>query len=133
MNDIKAIFGKVLGEIYRLQDASGSMTSGQEPGHIYGLRHGIEDTIDREIEAVGWIPNAQLEAFSDILGKAQEDPKFKGYYDIESELKEAGIERVAAIRMLRYFKASGRFADVISKMDSMYSPIECKNFDLEER
>ena len=131
MASIRPLIGKVLGEIYRLQDASGS-GSGRDRSHIFGLLKGIEQALDEEIELTGSITNEQLDSMVGILTKAQENPEFRGYYDIESHLKQVNISREAAKTILTYLYNGGRFTDVIEKMDSCHSPIECKRFELDE-
>lgn len=53
---------------------------------------------------------------------------FKGFYDIERELQEAGVDRAQAIRILTFFQANGQFQELIAKMDTSHSPSECRTF-----
>ena len=129
---ITLLLGRILGEMYRLQDACLPHGSGKEPGHVFGLLNGIEEALDAEFERTKSISNEQLDALRDVLEEAQNSPDFTGYYSIEGELKRAGIERETARTMLKFLKASGSFTDVIHKMDSSNSPVECKNFELDE-
>ena len=132
MTHTHLLLGKVLGEIYRLQNACLPSGSGKDPAHVFGLLKGIETTIDEELEVMSCISNKQLDVLIKVLEKAQNDPDFKGYYSIEPELKGANIERETAIVMLKFLNARGSFTDVIDKMNSSHSPIECKDFALKD-
>ena len=131
---IKILLGKILGEIYRVQNASKMCAA--SPGRIYGLLNGIEDAIDYELDTMSLITRDKVKAVCDVLNPIFSDSKrleeFTGFYDIEGELKGKGVNRVDAIRILKYLKAEGRFIGVIEKMNSENSPIECKTFELNE-
>lgn len=131
----KRAFGKLLGELYRMQSALG-MNCPATPGQIYGLLNGFETVIDEELDGIGSISAKKFDAVIDVLNHiwADEDrlAEFKGYYDIEGELTARGVDRIEAIRIIRYLKANGQFLDLIQKMNSQYSPVECKTFELDE-
>jgi hypothetical protein len=131
----KVAFGKILGEIYRLQRAQG-VSLPVDQGRVYGLLNGIERAIDEELESVGFISNAQVTHAQTVLDVHFYDSAkldaFEGFYDVEAELEAGGVSRDDAIPILRYFLASRRYVELIEKMDSKNSPIECKNFSLDE-
>lgn len=131
----KVVFGKILGEIYRLQRAGG-LPVPSDQGRIYGLLNGIEQAIDEELTSVGFISNAQISHAQAVLDRYFYDEDkldaFQGFYDVEAELERGGVDRGDAIPILRYFLASGRYVDLIEKMNGKGSPIECKDFSLDE-
>ena len=133
MDDTKLLLGKLLAEVYRLQ-VNSNIPCSAGPDRIYGLLNGIEMEINGEIEGIGFISNEQVQAASRILDKIfMDDAKlaqFKGFYDIESDLENAGVDRVAAMKIFTYFAAAGRFTSILEKMNSNNSPIECKTFEL---
>jgi hypothetical protein len=54
---------------------------------------------------------------------------FKGYYFMEDDVRDLGIERHQAACMLAYLKKNRNFVPLIKKMDSTSSPIECRTFE----
>ena len=135
MDNNKLLLGKILGEIYRLQTNS-NVPCSAGPERIYGLLNGIEMEVAEEIDGIGFISTEQIKAASHILDKIFSDDaklaEFKGFYNIESELDNAGIDRMTAIRIFTYFSAAGRFTSVLKKMSSSDSPIECREFGLDK-
>jgi len=132
--ETKTMLGKLLGEIFRIQKRTGVQT--YSDGTIYGLLNGIEPAIDEVIAEVGFVPAALVDRAAKILQPIFDDPAklaaFKGFYDIEHDLQDAGIDRGTAIRIFQYFHGSGMYLDVLAKMDSTGSPIECRKFDLDK-
>ena len=94
----------------------------------------IEPVIDRQLSEVGWITDDEITAVADVLQPYFDDEEklngLKGYYQIEFALRYAGIPREKAIAILTYFKANEQYTDVIKKLNSDASPIECKRFDI---
>jgi hypothetical protein len=134
--DLKVIFGKMLGEIYRIQNRMNPKICPVQDSAIYGLLNGIEPVIDEEIEGIGFISKEQYEFATKVLSNIENDPErkkdFKGFYDIEKELSDGGISRGMAIQIFKHIKAFGGFADLFAKMNSVDSPTECKKFELYE-
>ena len=132
--DTKIVFGKLLGEIYRTQEMLQEGSSRTTKDHIYGLLNGIEWAIDVELERVGFVGKEETDAVMDVLTPIFDDQmkleEFKGYYDIESDLEKRDVSRDQAIVILTHLKASGKFVEVIEKMDSCHSPVECKRFEI---
>ena len=132
----KIMLGKILGEIYRIQNSSNVMQCPASPGRIYGLLNGIEDAIDAEIQTDSLISTDKVDAVCKVLDPIFSDPtkldEFSGFYDIEDELNERDVDRSDAIRILTYLYADGKLATVIDKMNSKNSPVECKTFGLSE-
>lgn len=130
----KIMFGKLLGEIYRIQNRQGHCPVSESV--IYGLLHGFETVIDQEIERVGYISKEDLRAVEDILNEYHVDDEklqeLTGFYDIESQLEERGISRSKAMEIFTYLKADRRFNHVIEKFNSSNSPVECKTFELDD-
>lgn len=131
--DTKIFLGKVLGEIYRIQKRINSLPCPADDSQVFGLVNGFESEIDRELESTGFITGEQVDAVADVLEPiffdAAELEKFKGLYDIESELEDRGVDRATASVILTYFQMKGKFANVIAKMDSSGSPAECRTFE----
>lgn len=131
----KIAFGKILGEIYRLQRAQG-LVVGADEGRVYGLLNGIEQAIDEELNSVGFISNEKTDHAQQVLNVYLYDESklddLDGFYDIEMALEKGGVDRSDAISIFRYFLASRRYVDAINKMDSGNSPIECKDFALRD-
>lgn len=130
INDTNRLLGKLLGETYRLQRKMGVPVSATEQ-RIFGLLNGFDEAIERELEMIGHVPTSQVDAVRDALdGPFHSDKKFeafKGYYDIEDDLKVKGVDRSDAIKILRYLAAGGDYTTVIEKIsNSQHTPIELK-------
>ena len=132
----KIMLGKILGELYRIQNSPNVMKCPASSGRIYGLLNGIEDAIDADIQTSSLISTDKVDAVCEVLNPIFSDPtklqEFTGFYDIEEELDKRNVDRSDAIRILTYLYADGKFSTVIEKMNSQNSPIECKTFELTE-
>jgi hypothetical protein len=128
-------FAKILGEIYRIQNRTGVPCAASE-ATVYGLLNGIEKVIDEQIEDLREISSDKVDAVVSVLEPYWQDPKkleeFTGFYAIERELADRGVSRGDAIPIIIYLKADHRFEEVIEKMNSKGSPIECTTFELDE-
>lgn len=135
MEENKLLFGKLLGELYRIEKKVGMPCPATE-AQIYGLVNGFENVIEEELESLGYISNEKLTTVINVLTPYWEDPQklasFKGFYDIEHQLSQRGIDRGEAKRILKYLYANGQFIEVIEKMDSSDSPCECRTFNLRD-
>lgn len=129
----KMLLGKLLGEVYRLQNVLGGIENGADEAKVFALLNGFESVIDEEIVSE-MITNEDIENTMKIFDLYWNDTEklkeFKGFYDIEYDLKEKGINRGKAIRIFTYLKANNQYIDIIEKMDSGHSPIECKRFEI---
>lgn len=134
--DTKRLFGRLLGEVFRIQKAIPQLSCAASDAQIYGLLSGFEGAVDEILERTGDISAEKVKAVMDVLEPIWSDEerlkKFKGFYDIERELQQHGVDRSDAIAILTYLKANHQFTDVIEKMDSSYSPSECRRFELTE-
>ena len=131
--DTNTLFlGKLLAEVYRVQRKLEIPTA--DDATIYGLRNGFETVIADELERIGFVSKAQVKHVMDVLDPIWQDPAklaaFKGFYDIERELENGGLDRSTAIAVLTYLNAHGQFTAVIEKMDTDGSPSECRTFNL---
>lgn len=127
----KLLFGKILGEIYRVQNRNGYCPVSE--GRLYGLLNGIEWAIDEEISSISPVSKEDLKKASDVLDKYWRDlEKVTGYYSLEDDFDAAGLDRGKMIKILTYFKAERRYTNLIEKFDSSDSPVECKTFDLDD-
>ncbi|MCL2639663.1 MAG: hypothetical protein FWD53_02345 [Phycisphaerales bacterium] len=130
----KLAFGKLLGEIYRIQKRiePGMCPVGDDT--IYGLLHGIEPVIDDELPEP--VTKEQVEHTEQVVGAIYEDANeletFSGFYKIEPALKKDGVGRITAIKIFTWYKADNIFLDVIQKCDTSNSPQECRKFELNE-
>lgn len=129
----KLLLGKVLGEIYRIEKRIQSPMCPADDGQVFGLVNGFETAIDQELESIGFITGEQVDAVADVLEPIFSNPeeleRFNGFYDIESELESRGVDRATASVILTYFNMKGQFANVIAKMNSSGSPVECTTFE----
>ena len=127
------LLGKLLGEQYRTQKKLG-MAVPASRGQIYGLLKGFEWAINEELSRIGGIPAEKTQAVADVLDEYSLDPakleNFRGSYDVEHRLQERGVDRGEAMQIIKYFNADDSFSDIIPKMDTSGSPIECRKFDL---
>lgn len=131
-NDVAILLGKILGEIYRSQKASG-VPMGKSDGHVYGLLNGFEEALNAEFVDIGFISKEQSNAVDEVLDEYfNGDKELSGFYDIEHTLSANGVSRSDAIRIFKYLKADNRYGDLMEKMDSGHSPMECRNLDLSD-
>lgn len=134
--DTKRLLGTLFGEIFRIQKAIPNLTCAASDAQIYGLRNGFESAVDEILERTGDISAKKVKAVMDVLESIWSDRErlnsFRGFYDIERELQQHGVDRGDAITILTYLKANRQFTEVIEKMDSSHSPIECRSFELTE-
>lgn len=130
----KLMFGKLLGEIYRIQNREGYSPVSEST--IFGLLNGFEHVINEEIERMGHVTTEEFNRVGDILNEYFIDEEklsnLSGYYDIEPKLNSYGIPRWKAIQIITFFKAIGQFEDVIEKFNSSASPTECKRFEISD-
>ena len=130
------MLARILGEVYRIQNAIEGMHPSASDSHVYGLLKGFETSIDSELEQADGISKEKLrhmdEVLSEIFDNEEKLAQFQGFYDIEDELRSRGINRVDAMKILKFLKADYRFTELIDKMDSSGSPTECRTFELYE-
>ena len=130
------MLARILGEVYRIQNAIEGMHPSASGSHVYGLLNGFETSIDSELELADGISGDKLrhmeEVLSEIFYDEEKVSQFQGFYDIERELQSRGVTRVDAIKILKFLKADDRFTELIEKMDSSRSPAECRTFELYE-
>lgn len=135
-NESKLLLGKLLGELYRIQRSSSEVSCPASDGQIYALLNGFEDAVNEELESIGFVSSDKVKSVMDILEPIWIDPeklsKFKGFYDIERDLEDRGVDRSDAIRILKYLKANHQFTEIIAKMDTSGSPSECRKFELSD-
>ena len=136
--ETKIFFGKILGEIYRLQKSFSfrGVTDSVSNARIYGLLNGIEREINSEIQEIGFISEEKVLAVESILIEYIEDENklktFKGYQNLEDKFKQKNIEKSVAITILKYLYTQSRFSPIIERLDSTNSPIEFQNLELDE-
>jgi hypothetical protein len=99
--ETKTILGKLLGEVFRIQKRTGVPT--YSDGTIYGLLNGVEPAIDSVINEISFVSTELVDRAAKVLQPIFDDPAklaaFNGFYDIEHELQDAGIDRGTAIQI----------------------------------
>ena len=128
--ELKALLGRILGEIFRMQKLNKLPMSHESDAKIYGLIHGIESVIDESSSYL--VTRRQEELLTGLLDSYTERPEeFKGYYTIElpNDLRrrsDTPIDRATAITLLTYLKGRGHYEDLIKRLDSSDSPGELR-------
>jgi len=124
----KLLFGRLLGEIYRLQRRQDESMVPAGPGEIYGLIQGFDWVVDQVLETFGTVTEKDLKAVADLFDHLEENPmklkKLTGFYDIEEQLSARGINREKAMALFTYFRAGDKFAAVLDALDRGNSPGE---------
>jgi|GEM_PF-5608027 len=125
--DLKICFGKLLGEVYRLQQHVGMDV---EEGVIDNLLDGNEEVID-EILSTSLLTSAQISHVADVLTPFIDDSSklesLDGYYQLKNKLDEGGVDDYTTMRVFQYFLRSSSFTEVIEKICTGYSPVGFKN------
>ena len=136
MEESKLLFGKLLGEIYKLQNAMNPKGIQINEATIYRLVNGFEWEIDDQIENIGFVSRADEQAVADVLDEYFQDKAkleaLTGFYEVENKLKTKGIDRIKAIKIIKAMYAREAFTDVIKKFNSTGSPGEAKDFRLKD-
>lgn len=108
--DLTLTLGKVLGELYEIQNQQG--ISKVDNGHIYGLLHGFEEALKKEFENLNFISQEEVEAvsqyFSSYIEARTETDELPPFDSIRSQMKKQGIDQERLITILRYLNASDR-------------------------
>lgn len=129
--ELKLWFGKMLGEIYKIQYHSKELYCPVGPETIYGLINGFEGVIEDNIPEYS-ITQEDYENMISVLTPIHQDSEklnnFEGYYDIEHDLEKLGINRSKAMDLFDFFSLRGAYREIISKMDSSGSPSEMRTF-----
>lgn len=129
----RLFLAKILGEVYRLQKHNKTACE-KSDATIFGLLNGFEHVVEEELDSVGFVSQDAVSVVVKVLNRIDEDPDrlkaFKGFYDIEHELKEHGVDRYTASRVLTYLNANHQFQELIGKMDTHGSPSECRTFSI---
>ena len=136
--ETKIFFGKILGEIYRLQKSFSFRggTYSVSNARLYGLLNGIEREINSEVQEICFISEEKVLAVESILNEYLEDENklrtFKGFQDLENKFRQRNIDKSVGITILKYLYTQSRFSPLIEQLDSTNSPIEFQNFELDE-
>lgn len=110
MDDTKRLFGKILGEVYRLQRCLGVRhvrhVRHVDDATIYGLLHGFEHVIEDELEDVGWVPTEHVQLASDALDARGEAGPESGKVLVDA-LAARGVDRRVATRVATFLAVAG--------------------------
>jgi len=132
----KLFLGRILGEVYRLQRRQDPKMVPVDAATIYGLLKGFEWVVDETLEGFGEITDSDHTAMVEVLDRYFTDKgalkNLKGFYDIERELTEKGVDRVKAISLLTYLRTNHQFTEVIDVIEKGYSPSELKGLEPED-
>ncbi len=125
--DLKLALAKLLGEILETNSESTI-----DQGTIYGLKNGFEFVINDFFSEEYSLTQEDYENFVSILNPIWNDleklENFSGFYEIESSLKDLGINKDKAWSFFKYFQLKGTFGEIREKLDSSNSPTEFRNF-----
>jgi hypothetical protein len=132
---LKQILARTLGEVYRIQQHLGVNTPVSD-GVVYGLLNGVEDAVLRILQKDP-LTKAESDAAEEFLDKkfyrdSDSMANLKGFYDIEQDLAGLGVDRSKAIALFTYVYNDHRFGEIVEKLNSGYSPVECKTFELSD-
>ena len=122
-------FGRILGEVYRLQKRIDPDMCQASEADVYGLLNGIERNVEyhlfREQEPID-------PAFVDAVYDGLESDN--GYYGLAGVLESKGfkVDKSKIKRVLKWIQADGRYPEAIEKVQSSNSPAELKNLTLNE-
>lgn len=130
----KKLVGFFLGELYEIKCLLKSKPI--DKAKLYGLKNGFESVINDYVDEDWWVSLEDQKTVADILDPYFRDDaklkELKGFYDIEPLLEKKGIDRLKALTIMKYFYSKGNFIEVLNKMDSSYSPQECRTFEISE-
>ena len=137
--DFKMFFGKILGEIYRIQKHINPEICKVRDSKIYGLLNGFENVINEEVNNYDFVSKEDLISLGKIMDDIRinnrtKNSNFKGYYEIEDELKRQGknIDRATAITIIKYYLSENKFIDLVKKFDTENSPDEMRKINFEK-
>lgn len=117
-NNNKLLFGKFLGEIFRLQKNSG--ISQVSDGRIYGLLNGIEESIDETLNSLELVETRKINIVCDYLEPYYQNEKsldeLPSFLNMRMELERQGINHGTLITILKYLKANDRYTLEIDRL-----------------
>lgn len=124
----KYFYGKLLGEIYRIQNKLGLQTASE--GRIFGLLNGVEEAIDEELNGLQRIEKHKVDTVCDYF-----DPYYKGEKQLDEmpsllefrlELERHGVNESDLITIFKYLKANDRYTLEIDELGNY----ELNDYDL---
>lgn len=131
--ETKKAFGLIMGDLYEIKSLLKKKPI--DKAKLFALQNGFEHEIDEQLDVNFWISLEEKNKIDKILDPYFRDEtlfnNLKGYYDIEPLIEEAGISRLKAIVIMKYFYERGPFRKVLDKMDSSDSPQECRKLDID--
>ncbi len=125
MDSQMILLGRILGEVYRLQERSD-----KDDAQVFGLRNGMEYAIEQELLEIGFVSKSDTQAIEDALDELDKRHRqgsgAADYYSFESGLTSRGIGRSAILVVFEYLLRDSRFADVIHALAEGHAAIEIK-------
>ena len=126
------LLARILGEIFRLQRKLGVPVP-VNSGTVYGLLNGVGAALEAVV-GDRWYDSDRVHEATAVLSKVLYNRRqlelFEGFCDLEPAWQEARFDRADAIVLLTYLYNRGLFVELIDKMDSDRSPMECRTFQL---
>lgn len=130
----KKVLGVILGELYEIKCLLKKKTV--DIALLFALKNGFESEINDQLNEEWFVSKEDEKKVADVLTPYFDDPvkleKLSGFYDIERELEELGIQRLKAICIMKYFWTKGSFIRVLERMDTSSSPEEARTFNITE-
>ena len=116
--ETKLVFGKILGEIYRVQKQQGICQVSDAT--LFGLLNGFEEAIDGELSDLGFITQAEVELVADYFDPYWKQEKnldeMPNYKTVEMDIERQGIRPAKFGKILKYLYARERFTVEIDKL-----------------
>lgn len=129
MDKNKVLLGKILGELYRLQNHYAPGFFSTDKSTIYGLLNGIETVIDDQVP-LDPISAGEYAIVNNILFDYSTGREVLHPEAVDGHFRSMGIDRSKTTTILRYMKAAGFFEDVIDKISSGNCPSEYKTLEI---
>lgn len=116
--ETKLAFGKILGEMYRIQKEQG--IAQVSDATIFGLLNGFEESIDGQFSDLGYISKAEVELVADYFAPYWKQEKsldeMPNYKSVEMSLERKNIHPAKFAQILKYLYANERFVPEIDQL-----------------
>lgn len=118
-NETKFIFGKMFGEVYKIQNELGICK--QSDSHIFGLLNGFEESLENEFTNLSFYSNDKVNKVREYLA-----PYYKGEVSLDempnfTEFRmrletHEGIKHAEVIDILKFLYNKGAYQREINKL-----------------
>ena len=117
--ELKQMFGKILGEIYRTQ-AMMDLNDGVPMATIHGLLSGMENVIDEQLEHTGWVSAEEVKTITKFFAELDKNLATSGpitkVADLEAMALAAGISHDCFYKFITYHLYNHTLPESWSKM-----------------